>query len=102
MTRSPATVGCSAAGYLVPAEPPVCRLFDHQHRGHTDRPAFPPRRRPPCAIEWHVMDVRASDAERDATVNHLREAAAQGRLTLEELTDRIQAAGNAVMRSDLV
>jgi hypothetical protein len=48
------------------------------------------------------MDVRASDAERDATVNRLREAAAEGRLTLEELTDRIEAAANAVMRSDLV
>ena len=48
------------------------------------------------------MDVRASDAERDATVNRLREAAAEGRLTLEELTDRIEAAAGAVMRSDLV
>jgi len=48
------------------------------------------------------MDVRASDAERDATMNRLREAAAEGRLTLEELTDRIEAAGGAVMRSDLV
>src|SRR4051795_4485970 len=48
------------------------------------------------------MDVRASDAERDATVDRLREAAAEGRLTLEELTDRIEAAANAVMRSELV
>jgi hypothetical protein len=48
------------------------------------------------------MDVRASDAERDATVNRLREAAAEGRLTLEELTDRIEGAAHAVMRSDLV
>jgi Domain of unknown function (DUF1707)/Cell wall-active antibiotics response 4TMS YvqF len=48
------------------------------------------------------MDVRASDAERDATINRLREAAAEGRLTLEELTDRIEAAAGAVMRSDLV
>jgi hypothetical protein len=48
------------------------------------------------------MDTRASDAERDATVDRLREAAAEGRLTLEELTDRIEAAANAVMRSDLV
>ena len=46
------------------------------------------------------MEVRASDAERDATVNC--EAAAEGRLTLEELTDRIEAASDAVMRSDLV
>ena len=48
------------------------------------------------------MDVRASDAERDATVDRLREAATEGRLTLEELTGRIEAAANAVMRSDLV
>jgi hypothetical protein len=48
------------------------------------------------------MDVRASDAERDATMNRLRESAAEGRLTLEELTDRIEAAAGAVMRSDLV
>ena len=48
------------------------------------------------------MDVRASDSERDATVERLREAAAEGRLTLEELTDRIEAASNAVTRSELV
>jgi len=48
------------------------------------------------------MDVRASDAERDATVEQLRVAAAEGRLTLEELTDRIEAAAGAVMRADLV
>jgi hypothetical protein len=48
------------------------------------------------------MDVRASDAERDATVDRLRTAAAEGRLTLEELTDRIAAASGAEMRSDLV
>jgi hypothetical protein len=36
------------------------------------------------------MDVRASDPERDATVERLRDAAAEGRLTLEELTDRIE------------
>jgi len=48
------------------------------------------------------MDVRASDAERDATVDRLRDAATEGRLTLEEFTDRIEAAANAVTRSDLV
>lgn len=48
------------------------------------------------------MDVRASDADRDATLNRLRDAAAEGRLTLEELTDRIEVAVNAVMRSELV
>jgi len=48
------------------------------------------------------MNVRASDTDRDATVDLLREAAGEGRLTLEELTDRIEAAVNAVTRSDLV
>src|SRR3954466_3447716 len=48
------------------------------------------------------MDVRASDAERDATVARLRTAAAEGRLTLEELTDRIEAAAGAIMRSELM
>jgi hypothetical protein len=51
----------------------------------------------PCQV-----NVRASDADRDATVNRLREAAGDGQLTLEELTDRIEAAFDAVMRSDLV
>jgi hypothetical protein len=47
------------------------------------------------------MEIRASDAERDATVDRLREAAAEGRLTFEELSDRIEAATGAVMRSEL-
>src|SRR4051794_36540898 len=48
------------------------------------------------------MDVRASDAERDQIVERLRAAAAEGRLTFEELADRIEAAANAVTRADLV
>jgi hypothetical protein len=47
------------------------------------------------------MQVRASDAEREAVVERLRHAAAEGRLTFEELADRIEAAAGAVMRSDL-
>src|SRR3954464_8595531 len=47
------------------------------------------------------MEIRASDAEREATVERLRNAAAEGRLTFEELADRIEAASGAVMRSDL-
>jgi hypothetical protein len=47
------------------------------------------------------MDVRASDAERDATIERLRHAAAEGRLTFEELADRIEAATGAVTRGDL-
>jgi hypothetical protein len=47
------------------------------------------------------VNVRASDIDRDATVNRLREAAGEGRLTLEELSDRLEAAFDAVTRSDL-
>lgn len=48
------------------------------------------------------MNVRASDTDRDATVDLLREAAGEGRLTLEELSDRVEAAVKAVTRSDLM
>jgi Domain of unknown function (DUF1707)/Cell wall-active antibiotics response 4TMS YvqF len=48
------------------------------------------------------MNVRASDADREATMDLLREAAGEGQLTLDELSDRIEAAANAVMHSDLV
>ena len=45
--------------------------------------------------------TRASDSEREATVTRLREAAAEGRLTVEELADRIDAAYAASMRAEL-
>lgn len=45
--------------------------------------------------------IRASDAERDGVMDLLRDAAAEGRLTFEELADRIDAAGRAVTRDDL-
>jgi Domain of unknown function (DUF1707)/Cell wall-active antibiotics response 4TMS YvqF len=45
--------------------------------------------------------TRASDAEREATVTRLREAAAEGRLTVEELTERMDAAYAASTLDDL-
>ncbi len=45
--------------------------------------------------------VRASDAERDAAVRALTEAAAEGRITLEELGDRTARALDAVSRDEL-
>jgi Domain of unknown function (DUF1707) len=47
------------------------------------------------------VNVRASDSDREATVNRLREAAGEGQLTLEELTERIEAAFTAVTRAEL-
>ncbi|MGE0027060.1 MAG: DUF1707 domain-containing protein [Thermoleophilia bacterium] len=45
--------------------------------------------------------VRASDSERDAAVRALTEAAAEGRITLEELGDRTSRALEAVSRDEL-
>jgi hypothetical protein len=45
--------------------------------------------------------IRASDAERDATVIHLREAMAEGRLTLDDFSQRTDAALTALTRDQL-
>jgi Domain of unknown function (DUF1707)/Cell wall-active antibiotics response 4TMS YvqF len=45
--------------------------------------------------------VRASDAERERTTELLRDAAAEGRLTFEELADRIDVAARAATRAEL-
>jgi hypothetical protein len=45
--------------------------------------------------------TRASDAEREAVVARLRDAAAEGRLTVEELAERIEAAYAARTRDEL-
>jgi Domain of unknown function (DUF1707)/Cell wall-active antibiotics response 4TMS YvqF len=45
--------------------------------------------------------TRASDAEREAVVARLRDAAAEGRLTVEELAERIDAAYGATTRGEL-
>jgi len=46
-------------------------------------------------------DLRAGDADREAVAAALREHYAQGRLTLEEFNQRIEAAYAATMRSQL-
>ena len=45
--------------------------------------------------------IRASDAEREHHVELLREHAAQGRLTVEELSERLDRAYGAVTRDQL-
>jgi Domain of unknown function (DUF1707)/Cell wall-active antibiotics response 4TMS YvqF len=49
----------------------------------------------------HEMNVRASDAERAEIIDRVREAAGEGRLTLEELAERIEATDGARTRGDL-
>jgi Domain of unknown function (DUF1707)/Cell wall-active antibiotics response 4TMS YvqF len=53
------------------------------------------------ADDAQVPALRASDAEREAAIRRLRDAAADGRLTFEELADRVEAAWRAVTRTDL-
>ena len=44
---------------------------------------------------------RASDAERESVVEQLRDASVYGRLTLDELTDRTEAAYTATTHAEL-
>jgi Domain of unknown function (DUF1707)/Cell wall-active antibiotics response 4TMS YvqF len=46
-------------------------------------------------------DLRVSDADREAAVTHLRQAGGEGRLTFEELADRVGRADAARTRADL-
>jgi hypothetical protein len=46
-------------------------------------------------------DVLASDAERDAVVSKLNQAVGEGRLTMDEFSDRLEAATTARTRGDL-
>lgn len=47
------------------------------------------------------IDLRVSDAEREQSVVSLREAAAEGRLTLEEFSERVGAAYGSRTRGEL-
>jgi hypothetical protein len=49
-----------------------------------------------------LPDLRASDADRDRTAERLRRAAGEGRLSVEELEERLQAVYAARTHADLV
>lgn len=53
------------------------------------------------ADDPRVPAVRASDVEREVAIGRLRDAAGEGRLSFEELADRIEVAAGAVTREDL-
>ena len=73
----------------------MCHGNRHHHRHHHHR-------RSAAAPGFPADDKRASDAERDAIVSDLRAHAADGRLTVEELDERIAAALAAQTRAELV
>jgi hypothetical protein len=53
------------------------------------------------APERVPAELRASDAERDATVAQLRESVAEGRLTLDEFAERTESAYAATTHAEL-
>jgi hypothetical protein len=57
----------------------------------------------PSAPRWQPdrTEIRASDAERERVVSFLRDKTAEGRLTADELDDRVGRAYRAVSRAEL-
>jgi hypothetical protein len=57
----------------------------------------------PSAPRWQPerSEIRASDSERERVVTFLRDQAAEGRLSPDELDERVGAAYRAVTRGDL-
>lgn len=70
-----------------------------RHRGVYDRSM--PAEAEPGPEPGTPVPIRASDAEREAVMERLRDGATEGRLSFEELADRIEAAATAVTRDDL-
>ncbi len=70
----------------------MCGHHRH-HRRH--------RRSGEARTDFAPDDKRASDAERDSVISDLRAPAGEGRLTVEELDERIAAAFAAKTRAEL-
>ena len=68
----------------------MCRTSHHHHHRERERTAF-----------IKADDKRASDAERDRVVSDLRAHAAEGRLSVDELDERIATALSAKTRAEL-
>jgi hypothetical protein len=69
--------------------------------GPTTAPIAGPTTAPNAGPNAGLPVIRASDAEREATVTRLSEAAGEGRLTLEELGVRVSTAYTATTRAEL-
>ena len=73
----------------------------HRHRHHHHHRAQAAREETGASTTIPADDVRASDAERERTIGHLRTQAGEGRLSVEELDTRIEQAYAATTRRDL-
>jgi class 3 adenylate cyclase len=61
-----------------------------------------PDRRPAAPVPAGPLAERVADADRDRTVTELREHVVEGRLTLDEFSERVGLALQAKVRADLV
>ena len=78
-------------------------LYRARHGPHSEAGRTPARAGStsvPGVTDQHP-ELRVSDADREATVVRLREAGGEGRLTLEELAERVERADAARTRGDL-
>lgn len=75
-------------------------LAQYRHLLRRDQPAADPAPNVP-ALRFGPPDQRIGDADRDAVLERLRDRYASGHLTATELDERMSAAMNAAVRSDL-
>src|SRR3712207_1109509 len=74
----------------------MCGHRGHHHRHHVRYADAPDERMPRIKAD----DKRASDAERETVVAELRAHASEGRLTVDELDQRMGGGAAAVTRND--
>jgi hypothetical protein len=79
----------------------MCGHHHHRHHHHDDHTATTTTTTT-VADRLPADDVRASDAEREEVVAALRTHAGEGRLTIDELDDRLGRVYGAQTRRDLV
>lgn len=92
------------AGYVRTEQASPARttaVLTHDGRGALDRYGALLRQRPAGAASEDHSDIRIGDAGRDAAAAALGEHFAQGRLTLDELDERLEAVFAATTHSDI-
>lgn len=92
------------AGYVRTEQASPARttvVLTHDGRGALDRYSAVVRQRPAGAARKDHSDIRIGDADRDAAAAALGEHFAQGRLTLDELGERLEAVFTATTHREI-
>jgi DNA-binding transcriptional ArsR family regulator len=94
----------AGAGYVRTDQASPARAavaLTHDGRGALDRYGATVRQRPAGAARQDHSDIRIGDADRDAAAAALGEHFAQGRLTLDELGERLEAVFAATTHGEI-